>query len=142
MYTNLYLLTIKIIMIMKRFFIFAALLLAHVSNATATHEDPPPVIPSTDRIVLVPQDMFDIDRSVPYCCYTYYPGTGVIHIHCEGTGKETGIYLMNNGNIIDSTVIDSDIVNDTYLTLTEQSDSYIIVINSEKYYGEAVFETR
>ena len=101
-YTNLYLLTIKIIMIMKRFFIFAALLLAHVSNATATHEDPPPVIPSTDRIVLVPQDMFDIDR----------------------------------------TVIDSDIVNDAYLTLTGQSDNYIIVINSEKYYGEAVFETR
>lgn len=125
---------------MKRFFIFAAFLLAQVSSATASHEDPPPVIPSTDRIILVPQDMFDIDRSVSYCCYTFYPATRVIQIHCEGTGRETGIYLINNGNIIDSTVIDSEVTNDAYMTLTGTSGSYIIVINSEKYYGEAVLE--
>lgn len=123
---------------MKRFFIFAVMLLAQITSAMNSQDEPLPVLPSSDRIILVPQDMFDIDRTIPYCCYTYYPVSGQIEIHCEGTGNATWIYIMRNGEPIDCTMIDSDLVQDAYLSIPQPSGTYHIILNSEKYYGEAM----
>lgn len=122
---------------MKRFFIFAAMLLAQIAGAMNSQDEPLPVLPSSDRIVLVPQDMFDIDRTIAYCCYTYHPVSGLIEIHCDGTGNETWICIMKNGNLIDSVMMDSDLIQDVYLTIPQQSGTYHIILDSEKYHGEA-----
>lgn len=123
---------------MKRFLIFVAMLLTFTANAQTDELNPPPVKPSMDRIILVPQDMFDIDRSIAYCNYTFYPDTGIVEIHCEGTGRETGLYISRNGCIIDSIVIDSEIIQDVYLNTRGSTGSFMIILDSEKYHGEAV----
>ena len=56
---------------MKRLIIFAAMLLTmNVLNAETVREDPPPVKPEAEQVILILKDVHDIDRSIPYCGFT------------------------------------------------------------------------
>lgn len=81
---------------MKRFFIFAAMLAALTLNAADLQDDPPLVLPDQNTIILVPSNMFDIDRSISSCGYTYDVSAGEIHIECYGTGQQTVLFLEDN----------------------------------------------
>jgi hypothetical protein len=56
---------------MKRFFIFAAMLLTLTVYAGTSDEDPPLITPAVEQIILVPQDMYDIDRTIASCRYSF-----------------------------------------------------------------------
>ena len=49
---------------MKHLFLFAALFFTLNVNADDLQDDPPIVKPEAEQIILVPQDMHDIDRSI------------------------------------------------------------------------------
>ena len=62
---------------MKRFFIFAAMLLTMTAYAGTLNEDPPLIFPGDpEEVILVPQDLYDIDRSVALCEYVCYTTSG------------------------------------------------------------------
>lgn len=125
---------------MKRFFIFATMLMALTVSAGELMDVPPPTTPSPETIILVPQDMFDIDRSLAICEYACDADKGMVHITCYSTGRNTELYLISQtGAVVDLVMIDSDITQYTFLTLPDVSGSYRIVLNSEKYYGEDTF---
>ena len=125
---------------MKRFFIFAAMLLTMTVNAGNLQDDPPLITPSPEQIVLTPQDMFDIDRSIAICEYTYDISTGNIYVSCVGTGSHTVLYLTDqSGMVLDMTEIDSQIVQIAILNSNLSAGTYKIIINSEKYFGEDYF---
>lgn len=125
---------------MKRFFIFAAMLLTMTVNAGNLQDDPPLVLPSPESIVLTPQDMFDIDRSVAICRYTYDITTGTVYIICHGTGCNTGLYLVDQtGCVIDTTTINSEMTQNAVLYSSFTPGIYRIIIDSEKYHGESTF---
>lgn len=125
---------------MKRFFIFAAMLLSMTVNAGNLQDDPPLITPSPEQIVLIPQDMFDIDRSIAICEYTYNILAGKVYINCIGTGNRTELYLTDqNGTLLDMTEINSATTQNAMLEADLSAGTYRIVLNSEKYYGEAYF---
>lgn len=128
---------------MKRFFIFAAMLAALTLRAADTQDDPPVVLPSPESIILIPQDMFDIDRSLVLCEYTYDIVNGAVYVTCHGTGSQTELYLLDNtGRVIDMTTIDSEIAQDATLYSSLTPGTYRIVLDSEKYHGEDTFTIR
>ena len=103
---------------MKRLFIFATMLLGISMTAKGSIDIPPPVTPSPERIVLQPDDLFDKDRSMAICEFLCCPETGTIEVFCCGTGKATENVSLN---------------------LPQQSGSYTLILDSEKYYGEGSF---
>lgn len=122
---------------MKRFFIFAAMLLTTTAYAGTLNEEPPLIKPSTEQIVLVPQDMYDIDRSIATCRYTILQD--VISISCIGTGSVTELYLVDsNGYILQYTSIDPDTTPVTTFDKPEIPGVYYLVLNSARYYGEGI----
>lgn len=122
---------------MKRFSIFAAMLLGIMTTAKGSIDIPPPVTPSPDRIVLQPDDLFDKDRSIAVCEFICCPQTGTIDIFCCNTGNDTRLFLIDSdGTVLDYVELDSDFTENVSLTLPQQSGSYILVLDSEKYYGE------
>ncbi len=128
---------------MKRFFIFAAMLAALTLRAADTQDDPPVVLPSPESIILIPQDMFDIDRSLALCEYTYDIVNGAVYVTCHGTGCQTELYLLDNtGRVIDMTTVDSEITQDATLYSSLTPGTYRIVLDSEKYHGEDKFTIR
>ena len=125
---------------MKRFFIFAAMLVTSMADAVNLMDDPPLITPSPDRIVLVPQDMFDIDRTIALCEYILYKESGTVYISCYGTGRFTELYLTDqNGILLDSIEINSEITQEAILNAPLSSGTYRIILNSEKYHGEDTF---
>ncbi|MBQ8809798.1 MAG: hypothetical protein IJZ69_05640 [Bacteroidales bacterium] len=128
---------------MKRFFIFAAMLAALTLRAADTQDDPPVVLPSPESIILIPQDMFDIDRSLALCEYTCDIVNGAVYVTCHGTGSQTELYLLDNtGRVIDMTTVDSEITQDATLYSSLTPGTYRIVLDSEKYHGEDTFTIR
>lgn len=125
---------------MKRFLIFAAMLVTSMADAVNLMDDPPLITPSPDRIVLVPQDMFDIDRTIALCEYILYKESGTVYISCYGTGRFTELYLTDqNGILLDSIEINSEITQEAILNAPLSSGTYRITLNSEKYHGEDTF---
>ncbi|MBO5107881.1 MAG: hypothetical protein J6B97_05545 [Bacteroidales bacterium] len=125
---------------MKRFLIFAAMLVTSMADAVNLMDDPPLITPSPDRIVLVPQDMFDIDRTIALCEYILYKESGTVYISCYGTGRFTELYLTDqNGILLDSIEINSEITQEATLNAPLSSGTYRIILNSEKYHGEDTF---
>ena len=123
---------------MKRFFIFAAMLLTMTAIAGNLNDDPPVIHPGTDHIILTPRDMMDKDRSIAMCQYHYDPSTCTIELTCLNTGRFTELYLLDhNGNELDCYSLDSDITSYAVLETPEDDGTYQIILISEKYYGEA-----
>lgn len=122
---------------MKRFFIFAAMLMTLTVNAVTLSEDPPIIKPAAEQIVLVPQGMYDIDRSIPSCEYTLYPHSNSICISCSGTGSPTELYLTDsNGSIMEYASINPDMTPVVTFEMPETPGIYYIILNSRFYYGE------
>ena len=122
---------------MKRFFIFATMLVALTVNAWAVNDDPPLIMPDSDIIILHPQDVHDIDRRLHACQYMYDANAGEIILVCQDTGIETEVYLLDMaGAIIDYTSFSCGATVYARLDVPKTSASYVIVIQSEKYYGE------
>lgn len=120
---------------MKRFFIFAAMLLTLTVYAGTSDEDPPLITPAVEQIILVPQDMYDIDRTIASCRYSV--SEDWISIFCFGTGSETNLYLVDdNGRILQCTCIDP--ANTPVITFDKPVTDgiYYIVLDSGRYYGE------
>lgn len=123
---------------MKRLIIFAAMLLTmNVINAETVREDPPPVKPEAEQIVLILKDMHDIDRSIPYCGFTWNENEGHLSVTCHGTGNPTELLLVDNrGNIVDMLVTDPSRYPQVILGVPDAPGVYTIVLNSASYYGE------
>ena len=122
---------------MKRFFIFAAMLLTMTANAVELENDPPTIKPPADIIVLIPQDMYEIERTIALCEYTLCPQTGTICITCHGTGADTELYLLDSrGMIVDHAAIDPDITPSVTFDMPETAGTYYIVLMSGRYHGE------
>lgn len=122
---------------MKRFSIFAALLLTLSINAAAAEPDPPVVKPSADRIVNIPQDMFKPERTISYCDYEYLSNSLLISLTCYGTGSETSVSIIGtDGEIIDSACIDSDVTTPVFLDVPQKKGFYYIIVSSDSFYGE------
>ena len=87
---------------MKRFFIFAALLLTLALKADELPDKPPLILPGLEDVILRPTDMHDIDRSSARCICNYDPSSATLDFICNGTGRYTEIYLTDSyGNIMD-----------------------------------------
>ena len=122
---------------MKRFFIFAAMLMTLTAYAGTFNEDPPLIKPAAEQIVLVPKGMYDIDRSIATCRYTLLQET--IEISCLGTGSETELYLTDdNGCVLQYASIDPDMTPVVTFDKPETSGTYYLVLNSARYYGEGI----
>ena len=127
-------------MFMKRFFIFAAMLLGISMTAKGSIDIPPPVTPSPERIVLQPDDLFDKDRSLAICEFLCCPETGTIEVFCCGTGNSTELFLVDSwGRVVDYAELDSDLTENVTLDLPQQPGSYTLILDSEKYYGVGSF---
>ena len=127
-------------MFMKRFFIFAAMLLGISMIAKGSIDIPPPVTPGPDRIVIQPDGLYDKDRSMVICEFLCCPETGTIDVFCCGTGNETRLFLIDsNGMIVDYAELDSDFTQNVSLVLPQQPGSYMLILDSERYYGEGSF---
>ncbi len=124
---------------MKRFFIFAAMLLTMTVNAVNLSDNPPFIFPGDpEKLVLVPQDFYDIDRSIVLCEYVCNYNIGMVSISCYGTGRSTTLSIVDEyGNIYDQTTIDTDFDNYAILNLPQGAGYYKITLNSELYYGES-----
>ncbi len=122
---------------MKRFFIFAAMLLTLTVYAGTLNEDPPLIKPAAEQIVLVPKGMYDIDRSIATCGYILLQET--VEISCFGTGCETEIYLTDsNGCVLQYASIDPDMIPVITFDKPGTSGTYYLVLNSARYYGEGI----
>ena len=126
---------------MKRFFIFAAMLLTMTANAGNLSDDPPKIKPPVEKIVLMPQGMYEIDRTIPICEYRLCQETGSIFISCFGTGSDTELYLVDSrGQIVEYAAIDPNINSSVSFTMPEEAGIYYIVLTSRTYYGEGCLE--
>lgn len=123
---------------MKRLIIFAAMLLTmNVLNAETVREDPPPVKPEAEQVILILKDVHDIDRSIPYCGFTWHENEGYISVTCHGTGNPTELALVDNrGNIVDLQITDPYFNPQVVLEVPDAPGVYTIVLNSVSYYGE------
>lgn len=123
---------------MKHLFLFAALLFTTNINANDLADDPPIVKPEAEQIILVPQDMHDIDRSIAYCGYTYDSNSSTLSITCHGTGSPTMLKLSDmNGNIVNHMVIQPDIEGQATFMIPGNG-TYILTLESFRYYGEGI----
>jgi hypothetical protein len=123
-------------MFMKRFFIFAAMLISLTVKGMADPDGPQPVRPSTDQIILIPQGMFDPERTITLCRYDFDANPGTVELTCYGTGNHTELYIMTpDGLIIDQTLIDTDIMQNATLLLPTEAGTYYLILNSERYFG-------
>lgn len=123
---------------MKHLFLFAALLFTMNVNANDLQDDPPIVKPEAEQIILVPQDMHDIDRSIAYCGYTYHSNTNMLSVTCHGTGSPTMLILSDmNGCIVNHTVIQPE-TEDQATFMIPGKGTYILRIESFRYYGEGI----
>ena len=123
---------------MKHLFLFAALLFTTNINANDFADDPPIVKPEAEQIILVPQDMHDIDRSIAYCGYTYDSNSSTLSITCHGTGSPTMLKLSDmNGNIVNQMVIQPDIEAQATFMIPGNG-TYILTLESFRYYGEGI----
>ena len=128
---------------MKRFFIFAAMLLAMTSNAVNLSDNPPIVHPKVDHIILTPRDMMDKDRSMAICEYWYDSSANCFELLCYDTGHNTELYLLDqDGQLVDYYTLDSDIASNAILEVPSDDNTYKIILISEKYYGEASIDVR
>lgn len=124
---------------MKHFFIFAAMLLTLNINAYNLEDDPPIVKPEAEQIILIPQDMHDIDRSIAYCGYTYYSDMNMISVTCHRTGSPTVLTLFDGqGNIVDRITLLPEIDPQTTFILDGTENTYILTVESFRYYGEGI----
>lgn len=122
---------------MKRFFIFAAMLLTMTVNSMALTDEPPKIKPPAENIVLVPQGMYDIDRSIAICEYTVCTQSKSIYISCFGTGSDTELYLVSStGSIVEYEAVDADNAASVIFELPQSPGIYYIVLESGSYYGE------
>lgn len=122
---------------MKRFFIFAAMLLTLTANAVTIAEDPPMIKPEAEQIILVAKGMYDIERSIAICEYTL--SVEGISISCFGTGSDTQLYLTDSrGAILDFAEIDPDITPVITFDTPETPGIYYIMLDSRSYYGEGI----
>ena len=127
----------KTIIIMKRFFIFAAMLLTLTVYAGTLNEDPPLIKPAAEQIVLIPKGMYDIDRSIATCRYTLLQET--IEISCSGTGSTTELYLTDSkGCVLQYATVDPEIIPVVTFDKPEISGTYYLVLDSGRYYGEGM----
>lgn len=116
------------------------MLLTMTVNAGNLQDDPPIIMPSPESIILVPQDLYDIDRSIVLCEYTYDSAAGLVYVKCIGTGNHTELYLTDQyGRLLDMAEIDSRVTQSVILNADLPAGTYKIVLNSEKYYGEDYF---
>lgn len=123
---------------MKHLFLFAALLFTTNINANDLADDPPIVKPEAEQIILVPQDMHDIDRSIAYCGYTYDGNSNTLSITCHGTGSPTMLKLSDmNGNIVNHMVIQPDIEAQATFMIPGKG-TYSLILESFRYYGEGI----
>ena len=123
---------------MKHLFLFAALLFTLNANADDLQDDPPIVKPEAEQIILVPQDMHDIDRSIAHCGYTYDSNSSTLSITCHGTGSPTMLKLSDmNGNIVNHMVIQPDIEGQATFMIHGKG-TYILTLESFRYYGEGI----
>ena len=125
---------------MKRFFIFAAMLLTMTANAGNLSDDPPLIFPGEpEKVILVPQDLFDIDRTIVRCEYICQHSIGLVNITCYGTGRRTILYIADeHGNIYDQTTINTDVCNHITLSLPEETGYCTLILDSELYHGESI----
>jgi hypothetical protein len=128
----------KTIIIMKRFFIFAAMLLSLTMSAFVLPDEPPLILPGTEDFVTTPTNMHDIDRSIPRCIYTYIPERGTIDFYCEGIGNADFYVVDQNGCTFDYARLDSSLTNNISLRLPDAAGIYYIYLRSESRYGEAM----
>ncbi len=126
---------------MKRFFIFAAMLLTLEAYAGSMQGDPPPVTPGKEHIILVPQGLHDdIDRTIALCEYLLNTATGMIELTCYGTGADTEIMIITQDGIcVDTININPDICPVAQMNIPSISGRYYIILRSCKYYGESSF---
>lgn len=123
---------------MKHLFLFAALLFTTNINANDFADDPPIVKPEAEQIILVPQDMHDIDRSIAYCGYTYDSNSKTLSITCHGTGCPTMLKLFDmNGSIVNQTILQPD-SDDQASFMIPIKGTYILTLESFRYYGEGI----
>lgn len=123
---------------MKRFFIFAALLLTLALKADELPDKPPLILPGLEDVILRPTDMHDIDRSSARCICNYDPSSATLDFICNGTGRYTEIYLTDSyGNIMDVAAGDASQSTELSLRIPQQPGTYYIHLRSELYYGEA-----
>lgn len=128
---------------MKRFFIFAAMLLTLTAKAVNTDDNPPKVLPPVDHIILTPTDMMDKDRSIAACWFSYDCTTDMIELTCIGTGCCTDLYILDQyGNEVDHCSLNSDFTVNAVLDAADASGDCRIILISEKYYGEATVSIR
>ena len=123
---------------MKRFFIFAAMLLTLTSGASVPPDEPPVILPGTDDYVTGPTNMHDIDRSIVRCIYTYIPGSGTIDFYCDGFGDAAFYITDQNRLILDYVDFNSDSDHNISLNLPDTPGIYYIYLTSESRYGEAM----
>lgn len=123
---------------MKQLFLFAVLLFSMNINAYCLQDDPPIVKPEAEQIILVPQDMHDIDRSIAYCGYTCHKDLNILSVTCHGTGSPTTLKLFDiNGSIVGQTTIYPEIEPQTAFAIPDNG-TYILVLESFRYYGEGI----
>lgn len=123
---------------MKRFFIFAAMLLTMTLGANVLPDEPPLILPGTEDFVTTPTNMHDIDRSAPRCIYTYIPERGTIDFYCYGIG-DTEFYIVDqDGNTMNYAFMNSGLTNNITLRLPDTAGHYYIYLLSEYRYGEAM----
>lgn len=124
---------------MKRFFIFAALLLTLSSGATQLPDEPPLILPGVEDVVLTPTGMHDdIDRNMTRCICEYVPAMHSLTFTCIGTGNCTEIFLADaSGTTVDYACLDAEYDACTTLDVPGTAGTYYIYIRSGSHYGEA-----
>jgi hypothetical protein len=123
---------------MKRFFIFAAMLLTLTLKANVEPDFPPLILPGTDDYVMTPTNMHDIDRSIARCIYTYIPESGTIDFYCDGIGNAEFYLVDQSGCTIDHVRFNSNMTHHITLQLPDSSGIYYINLWSDTHYGEAM----
>lgn len=124
---------------MKRFFIFAAMLLTMTLNANVLSSEPPLILPGIEDVILRPTDMHDeIERSGARCICEYDPAFQSLNFICMRTGRDTEIFLTDaNGITVDYALLDAVTDNSASLSTPAAAGTYYIYLRSESYYGEA-----
>jgi len=124
---------------MKRFFIFAAMLLTMTLSADILPDEPPLILPGVEDVVLRPSGMHeDIDRSGARCICDYDAIMHSLDFICIDTGNNTELYLVDsNGEAVDFASLDSDYEANASLTIPAAAGTYYFYLRSESYCGEA-----
>lgn len=119
------------------------MLLTMTVNAMALTDEPPKIKPPAEKIVLVPQGMYDIDRSIALCEYTICTQSYSIYISCVGTGSDTELYLVSStGSIVEYDAVDAGNAATITFDLPQMPGIYYIVLESGSYYGEGRIEIK